>query len=143
MRGAALVDEAGFCQAVDGLRVDCCVLGDEGFEVARGWSRASAAWVEAARDDGVAEALVVVQRAAHLVFGGFACGLGFGGALNDELEPLVELVLHLLAVFEVLVRVLLEVALLLVGVLEVASVLAGPGLRKSRRDPDGTSDPVE
>jgi hypothetical protein len=55
---------------------------------------------------------------------------------------LVQLVFDLLAVLEVFVWVFFEVLLLGVGVFEVGTALAGPGLCKAWGDPDGTSYPV-
>jgi hypothetical protein len=105
---AGVVDEACFCDFSNLVGEYLGVRGNEGFEVAWGGGRASAARVEVFGDDLIDEAGVVLQFCAHLVVGVFAGFGGFFAAFDYEFETLIELVFDLFAVFEVLLRVLLE-----------------------------------
>lgn len=139
---AFVVDEAFLGDVADGVGENGGVGGDESVEVARCGSGTTAPWVEVLGDDFVDETRVVLEMALHLLVAEVAGIFGFLRALEDELESLVELVLHLFAILEILLGVLLEVFELFGGVFEIGPIFARPSLCEAGRDPDGTSNPV-
>ena len=52
--GAVAIEEAGGCEALHWICVDCCVVGDECLEVSRRRRWTTTTWIEVGRDDGVA-----------------------------------------------------------------------------------------
>lgn len=142
VRCAVVVDEASFGKSVDGVSENGGVGGYEGFEIAGRRSGTTTARVEVFGDNFIAEASVVVEFTGHLFVGEFACFGGFLGAFDNEFEALVEFIFDLFSIFEVLLRVLLQILELFGSVFEIGAIFACPCLRKAGRDPYWRADPV-
>ena len=104
-----LIQETLLSELVDCVSEDRSVRSDKSFQIARRRSRSTAARIEVFGDDLIAKSFIVVHLASHLFVGELSRRLGFLRSFNDELEPLVQLVFDLLAVFQVFLWVLLQV----------------------------------
>lgn len=139
---ALMVHKPGLRNLANGVREDRRIRRDQRLQIPRRRRRPSTARVEVLRDNLVDQPRIALQMPLHLIEAELPRLVRLLTALDNELKPLVQLILDLLAVLQVLLRILLQILNLLLRVREVAAVLAGPGLCEAGRDPNGAAHPV-
>ena len=116
VRLAGVVDKARGCDRGDRVGEYGSVVFRQRLEVSWSWSRPPASGIEVFGYHLVEESWMVCEGGSHFLMCVFSSGLSGGTAFEDEFEALVELVLDLLAVFEVFLRVVFQKLVLLFAV---------------------------